>query len=534
MRSFFFLFRSAFVLLLLAGFAPRTAQASHALGSDLSYTNVSPGVYFVTYRFYRDCSGIAAPSTMQLEYEGTGCGQAGMSSNPGARRALTRSGFQTGNPYCRRQNAASLCDSANQVPSNGLPNYQIFTYGGLVTLGTSVSAMCNEWEMSVSVSVRPNVRNIDDGENLYSSVTMNNQLVSDDSSPAFSIIGGLQPLAVMYENTPVRYNGGVIDPDGDSLAYRMVAPLSAANDPIPYINGHSLAAPIRLMAGSAPLSIDQRGTLTFIPGQAIRNSTDDEDNKFVVVIQAEAWRLIPALGRRVKICSVRRDIAAIIATNTGVANYAPDLGSSVSVTYPTFTQAIAPGDTVFGFVGEPMEVTVPFFDMDGDSVWVEMPAALSPTGSSLTAPVGAPNPGGITQVEARINWTPTATHARSQAHTFFLRVRDNGCPNAASAFYPLAVVIAAQRPLGTARDQAGAAAPSAVPNPFGAATRLRLPGVASAVGIYDLTGRLIEQLLAPTAEELDWHAPAALPAGVYQARYRVAGGGTRSVRLVKQ
>jgi hypothetical protein len=305
---------AAMSLVLLAWLTPQAASASHALGSDMSYVQVAPDLYLVTYRFYRDCSGIPAPPDFPISCEGTGCGP-GNQTNSFSESLLYRS-YSTANPYCRQQNLSSICDSAQGIPSNGRPNYQIFTYSGTISLRTSGAPDCTEWIVSASLNARPNTQNLGFGTDLYTEIRFNNKAAPNDESPLFSIVGGLQPLAIMYSNTPVRYNGGVTDSDGDSIAYQLVRPLSAPNTPIPYINGHSLTAPIRLQAGSAPIRLDQIGNLQFTPGSRLPNTQDDEGNKFVVAIQAESWRRINGSYR--KICTIRREVAALYSSMIGL------------------------------------------------------------------------------------------------------------------------------------------------------------------------------------------------------------------------
>lgn len=523
------------LLFLLGLLAPRAARASHALGGDLSYVSIAPGMYLVQFRFYRDCSGIPAPSGFTLEYSATGCGPSGAAWNPGGTQTLLPRFYQTGNPYCHQQNQLSLCDSANSNQSNGYPNYQIYTYGGIVSLGTGPASECSEWVFSTSLNARPNVANLSTSTDLYTYALLNTRDVSVDSSPAFSVAGGLQPLAVMYDTTLVRYNCGVIDPDGDSLVYSMAPALSGANTPIPYTVPYTFLQPVRLKPGSPPLRLDQQGTLEFTPGLAVPGSMNDEDNKFVVAIQVDAYRRVN--GQVIRTGRARREIAAVIARGNGY-NAPPALSrpDSIPLTNGAGLQFINYGDTVWAYTGEPLQLDVPLVDVNGDSVFVEMPVAQSPAGSTLLASRYVQVPGVATFLTARINWTPTAADVRSQAHTFYLRVRDNGCPNAASAFYPLSVMIAALRPVGIVGNTAPRSALRAAPNPFSSATQLSVPVAAApaALGIYDLTGRLVDYLTVPPATAtLTWHTPARLPAGVYVARYGGATG-SRSVRLVKQ
>jgi hypothetical protein len=540
MAKLSFLQRVGFLALIFTALlAPRAAQASHALGSDMSYVNVSPGIYMVQLRFYRDCSGISAPSSVTVNYEGTGCDVSGTRANAGGAKDLLPISSQIGNPYCRQQNQLAICDSLLQSPSNGFPNYNIYTYSGLVNIGTNTNSPCSDWVFSTVITVRPDTRNLGFGTDLYTEMHMNNRLVADDSSPAFSIVGGLQPLAIMYENTLVRYNGAVVDAEGDSLVYSMQRPLSAANTPIPYVNGHTLQAPIRLMAGTPPVALDQQGTLTFTPGSVMTGGITDENNKFVFVIQVDAWRRIN--GTMQKISTIRREVAGLLVSVGVVGNVGPVIPSQpdpIQVISGSDTTNVSYGDSIYSYVGESLLIDVPFVDANGDSIFMEMPAGSSPAGSVLTT-TPLIQSGGISLMHARISWTPPATAGRSMPHSFYLRVRDNGCPNASNAFYPLRVFVAPLRPTGLV-----AAATSkpllAYPNPFTADIRMTIHQTAAdgatAVQIYDVMGRLVDQLAVPEGNgthTLTWHPNSALPAGQYRACYRGKAGQQQAV-LVKQ
>ncbi|HYE77310.1 MAG TPA: hypothetical protein VEI97_04920, partial [bacterium] len=122
---------------LLAAFL-NPARASHAIGSDLHYVNVGPGLYLVTYRFYRDCSGIAADTTsVSMSYQATGCGTSGTGTNSGGSMQLPKRGYQDGNPYCRAiLMSQPPCDPNSSVSSGSYPNHQVWSYAGIVNLGT--------------------------------------------------------------------------------------------------------------------------------------------------------------------------------------------------------------------------------------------------------------------------------------------------------------------------------------------------------------------------------------------------------------
>ena len=59
-----------FVFLVLSlGFSSKKVYATHAAGLEITYEvdSLNPGCYTVTVKFYRDCDGIAAPSSLTLD-----------------------------------------------------------------------------------------------------------------------------------------------------------------------------------------------------------------------------------------------------------------------------------------------------------------------------------------------------------------------------------------------------------------------------------------------------------------------------------
>src|ERR1700679_3791178 len=52
---------------------PNKSFATHAAGSDLTYKWISGNTYQVTVTFYRDCAGVAAPSSVTLDALSNAC-----------------------------------------------------------------------------------------------------------------------------------------------------------------------------------------------------------------------------------------------------------------------------------------------------------------------------------------------------------------------------------------------------------------------------------------------------------------------------
>ncbi len=543
MTDFLSLLRRTFLvgpLLVLAGLlAPRTAHATHALGADMSYVNVAPGVYFVEYRFYRDCGGVAtAPPQQPLGYAATGCGAGGAGTVGLATQMLSLNSYSVGNPYCQPINNSSPCDSAGGQVVSAFPNYQIYTYAGVVNLGSTPDRQCSNWRLTAAVGSRPEVANLMNagGTDLYTYALLNNtSAVGDGASPKFSIVGGLQPLMVMCDSTLIRYNSGVINTEGDSLVYSLQQPLGTNNTLVPYVSGYSVQQPVRTLAGSAPLSLDANGTLTLTAGSYVSPpGANNLENKYAIVIQVDAYRRVN--GVVVRAAQVRRDLAAAIISCAGSPTVPQIQPGGITVTVPgraTYSPAL--GAVITAQVNVPLTITAQVFDgRVTDSVNVRVKTGSLPSGATFTAPSAT------FASTATFTWTPTAADVRSQPHVVYFDAFDNECPVIQRACFALPIQVVLLRPAGLAATAAVRTPLRATPNPFTTETRLRVSAATADpnadVRIYDLTGRLLDCLRVPAgpgSHELTWHAPAVLPAGVYVARF-ASGANQQVVRLVKE
>ena len=131
MKYFKLLFLSAFISLLNIN-----AKASHLAGGQITYTHTTGLTYSITYTFYRDCGGIAAPANVPIVVS---------SVNAGSSTTVTSgAGVNNGNvvPVC--PTAVTTCSGG------GTPGREKWVYSASVTL----TSQQTDWVFSCSQNAR--------------------------------------------------------------------------------------------------------------------------------------------------------------------------------------------------------------------------------------------------------------------------------------------------------------------------------------------------------------------------------------------
>ncbi len=193
---------------------PTRAEATHAAGGEITYEWVSDSTYRFYFKFYRDCSGIAEPTSASLCYFNS-CG-----SHRGSITLSKVTQLPNGTP-----NGSEVSPGCADYPTrctgsgSNLPGYREWWYSGTMTL----PARCDYWTFYVSISDRNLNTNIGTG-NLYIEATLNNLDVQNNSSPYFSV----KPVPYVCVNSPYTFNNGAVDPNGDSLVFEFIRPRTAA------------------------------------------------------------------------------------------------------------------------------------------------------------------------------------------------------------------------------------------------------------------------------------------------------------------
>jgi len=174
------------------------SYGSHAVGADVTYQYVGPNQYLVTVRFYRDCDGISAPTSVNLSYAS--------SCFPSGNVTLTQA------PGSGLEIPPSPCLPPVTTTCNGGSGYgvQEYIYQGLVTLG----GPCADWTFSfteccrnASITTLTNPASF----NLFVASTLDNFNAPTNSSPVFSNI----PVTQFCVGNEFYYNQSATDVDGD-------------------------------------------------------------------------------------------------------------------------------------------------------------------------------------------------------------------------------------------------------------------------------------------------------------------------------
>ncbi|MCB0699458.1 MAG: gliding motility-associated C-terminal domain-containing protein [Chitinophagales bacterium] len=304
--------KSFAVILFLLFTVPLTSYADHCAGGELVYEWLGGNTYKFTFKFYRDCTGVAAYNTHNL------CIYNSCTQNMQTRQMRKIATLPDGRPNGSQVNAGcpgypNKCDNRTAV----LPGYEEWWYVDSLDLG----ATCDTWVFSVGVSARNRSQNMTGGL-LYVEATLDNRNFSGNNSPNYTV----KPVPYVCLNQQYTYNNGAVDAEKDSLAYEVI---------LPYVSGNCSGTPTtaNLQVKSPPLGIPNNpfqtnntysingltGNITFTPGELGAQTT---------AIRVKEFRNGKLVG------STMRDIQVQVLTcNSTTTNVDVDTTSFFNVTY---------------------------------------------------------------------------------------------------------------------------------------------------------------------------------------------------------
>lgn len=368
--------RILLLMALLAGLAAPSANASHVLGADMTWTcdPNDPCIYTFTFTYYQDC-----PDEDLLEAPGFHF------SCPGS--TLTIPGNQGQWTTEETVEITQVCSPDSSDCNGGyIPGVQKYVRSTDYNLCTT--PLCASWEVGWEECCRSNqITSIENAFNtrMYAHVTIPMDLNDCNSSPTFIS----DPIINICSGQNSTYSLAATDPDGDLLQYSLIGCYQNAIDLVDYWPGYSPADPL---GPNGDVALDQNtGELSFsnLTGTMVG----------IMCVRVDEIRNGQVIG------SMVRDIQVRIIN---CSNNLPTLsGFGGSIEYSSKA-----------CVG-----TANCFEIFSDDV--DLPDLLSvallggPPGMTITT-AGSPHP------TATICWTPGPEDAG--IHTFILEVWDDACP----------------------------------------------------------------------------------------------------------
>jgi gliding motility-associated-like protein len=371
------------VLMFLLGTA-ETINASHVQGGNITYTCLGGNQYEVTLALYRDCAGIAAPTSVVINRKSVTCGiNANFTLNK-----IAGTGIEV-TPLCP--------GSITQCSGGTLPGVQEYIYKGIVLLPP-----CSDWVLSYSVCCRNAAIGTivtPSSMNMYIEATLNNLAFPCNDSPTFTN----RPVPFICVGQPFCFNNGSNDPDGDSLSYTLIAPRHTATVNVTYTGGYSPSQPL----ASSPLA-----TFNPLTGDMCVTPTMIQVTVFAVLVKE--WRGGILVG------SVMRDIQVRTISCTNNNPYLNGINNTGSY-------------AMNACAGVPLTFNIPTFDVNASqNVTLTWNSGIA--GASMNLGTGS-RPTGI------FSWTPTLADVSGIPHCFTATVTDNNCPFFGSQTYSFCITV---------------------------------------------------------------------------------------------
>lgn len=344
MRNLLLSFKGLGILTLFAVMFSTPLYATHITGVDMSYECIGNNQYVVTVNVYRDCDPFASTFTSaNINATSASCG--------------ISSGLSWSLPAVDTFEVSQLCpgEISNSTCNGGtLQGREVRIYRDTITLPQT----CDDWIISWSNCCRNNsITNISapGSQNIYAEAFINSNYCS--SSPIFSSL----PNPYFCAGQLYNFNHGAFDPDGDTLRYEMITPLTSATASVAFTAGHSQTSPLRvdpLNPPTQPLPVflfnDLTGQMTFRPESNLAQIG-------VTAVKVYEIRNGDTIGY------VMRDIQMVVlddpncTTPIDNGDPLPIMGGSYDSTAQTFVVCS----------GEVLRFTIDLIDPDGDTIFID-------------------------------------------------------------------------------------------------------------------------------------------------------------------
>lgn len=368
-------------------FSWREARASHAAGADLTYTCLGNNQYQIKLAFYRDCEGIAAPTSASVSIL-NGC------TNATTTITLQQQGFIEVTQLCPSQISNSSCNGGN------LPGIQQYTYTGTYTFPTSCTNYTLRYDLNARNSAVTNLQN-PGSVDLYVEATLRG--ITPNICNNSSIFTSL-PVPFICVGNQFFYNHGAIDVDGDSLVYTLIQPLQNPATVVPWASGFSVTNPMATTGG-----------FSFSSSTGQMSGTPSVAQNAAIAVRVDEYRNGVLIGSTIRDMQF---IAVACPNNTLPTATGVNGGTSNSI------NICAGANTCFDI-----------FTADADAnqtTTITWNSGVS--GATFTT-------SGTTNQTGRFCWTPSLAQARTAPYIFTVTVQDNACPSVGNQVYSYSVYV---------------------------------------------------------------------------------------------
>ncbi|MFN8395959.1 MAG: T9SS type A sorting domain-containing protein [Bacteroidia bacterium] len=215
------------LVLAVAGFRQQL-HATHVLGVTVTYECLGASQYRIHHHTYVDCQGLPCSAPSNLTITGVGGGCTAPTLGPWV--------FQSSNEVTMF--ATSMPTTCNGGSAPGVRDCY-YTRDANFT-GVSCTKYVLGWSECCRIGSITNLSNPSAQSRGVSTDTLNLGLAPCNSSPVWHIA----PPFYAVKTQANYFDLGGEDPDGDSLSYRMVAPVNASMSPLAYNLGYSPTSPL--------------------------------------------------------------------------------------------------------------------------------------------------------------------------------------------------------------------------------------------------------------------------------------------------
>ena len=414
------------LLTLLSSLFAIQSSATHVMGGDLTYRHLKDSTYELRFLLYRDCNSGQANIDRNITYW--------------IYYKKSKSIFLNNRTVGISANGAQFVqpEAPNCVTPSGVC-IQSGEYIDTVTLGSDPDGYIVTWYRHERNHTIDNLKRCQSSSNNSSCNTgncFNNRnpfgmvwtaeipsYKLENSSPQFLTV----PVPYFCTGITNSFNHVVYDPDGDSLVFKIVTPLSPEQclTPAPnpsstnaaeaygtvyknvvYQSGYSVTKPFG--SSSSAISINSTtGEMKANPSSA---------GEYVIAVKIEEYRVDPVTKKTVYLGSIRRDLQFIAGACPNASNSPPYFSSAGSATID-----VNPYDTI--------EFTIKAQD-NSDTVYMRSNGNIfGVTGSSLNPPFASfRDTQGFKAAEQTFFWVPTCDHITyTSPHVFTVTLSDEGC-----------------------------------------------------------------------------------------------------------